>query len=252
MLMNRAAWLFEIILCSCVATSLTAQNSDVSTSSRGKTPAEELKSYGIELSEPSLLSALRNSNPRMRVLAAHQLQSDRDTGAIPAIESALSVEKDPRAGIGIATALSAMHDPKGIEYLQVMCADITQPIRVIFEATQMLQLLDAPSGDCAEAVLRSLNMASDRDYRDVTLSLLPAIYPEVSHEQSVRILHAIQNLLRDKTQQPSVRLAAGQALAQIGLPSSVEVVREAMLTENDPVMRESLQSDINVLEKKKP
>lgn len=85
-----------------------------------------------------------------------------------------------------------------------MCADSTQPIRVAFEATQMLQLLNAPSGGCADAVLRSL--ASERGYRDVILSLLPAIYPEVSHEQSVRILHAIENLLKDTTQQPSVRL----------------------------------------------
>src|SRR5271166_5133596 len=121
MLRNRAAWLIEIILCSCVATSLMAQNGDISSSDRGKTSAEELKSYGIELSERSLLAALRNSNPRVRVLAAHQLQSDHDTDAIPAIDSALSAEKDPRAGVGIATALSALHDPRGTVYLQEMC-----------------------------------------------------------------------------------------------------------------------------------
>src|SRR6202012_2248743 len=136
------------------------RNPDISSSGRGKTSAEELKSYGIELSEPSLLAALRNANPRVRMLAAHQLQSDRDTDALPTIESALSVEKDPRVGVGIATALSAIHDPKGTEYLQAMCADTTQPIRVVFEAAQMLQLLDAPSGGCADAVLGSLNRTS--------------------------------------------------------------------------------------------
>jgi HEAT repeat protein len=248
---NRTVRLIGVVICSCVATSLTAQNGGIASNDRGKSPAEELRSYGIELSEPSLLAALRNSNPRVRMLAAHQLQSDGDTDAIPAIQSALSAEKDPRAGVGIATALSGLHDSKGTEYLQAMCTDTTQPIRVVFEATQMLQLLDAPSGGCADALLQSLNTASDRDYRDVILSLLPAIYPEVSHEQSVRILQAIENLLKDKTQQPSVRLAAGQALAQIGLPSSAETLREALLKENDPVMRESLQSDLNVLEKKR-
>jgi HEAT repeat protein len=143
-----------------------------------------------------------------------------------------------------------MHDPKGTEYLHAMCADTTQPIRVVFEATQMLQLLDAPSGSCADEVLGSLNRTSDRDYRDVVLSLLPAIYPEVSNEQAIRILQAIEKLLRDTTQQPSVRLAAGQALAQIGLPSSVEVVQEALSRENDPLIRASLQADLNKLEKK--
>jgi HEAT repeat protein len=250
MLRNHAAWLIEIILCSCVATSLMAQNGGMSSNDRGKSPAEELRSYGIELSEPSLLATLQNSNPRVRMLAAHQLQGDGDADAIPAIQSALSAEKDPRAGVGIATALSAMHDPKGTEYLQAMCADTTQPIRVVFEATQMLQLLDAPSRGCADALLESLNRTSDRDYRDVVLSLLPAIYPEVSKELSVRILHVIQNLLTDTTQQPSVRLAAGHTLAQIGVPSSVEVVQEAISMENDPVIRASLQSDLNMLEKK--
>ena len=250
MLVKHAAWLIEIILCSCVATSLTAQNGGISSNDRGKSPAEELRSYGIELSEPSLLAALQNSNPRVRMLAAHQLQGDGDTNAIPAIQIALSAEKDPRAGVGIATALSAMHDPKGTEYLQAMCADTTQPIRVVFKATQMLQVLDAPSGGCVDALLGSLSRASDKDYRDVILSLLPAIYPEVSPEQAVRILQAIQTMLKDTTQQPSVRLAAGQALAQIGVPSSAEVVRDAMLRENDSVVRASLQSDLNMLEKK--
>ena len=250
MLVNHTAWLIEIILCSCVATSLAAQNGGMSSNDRGKSSSEELQSYGIELSQPSLLAALRNSNPRVRMLAAHQLQSDHDTDAIPAIESALSAEKDPRTGVGIATALSAFHDPKGTEYLQAMCADSTQPIRVVFEATQMLQLLDAPSGGCADAVLGSLNSANDRDYRDAVLSLLPDIYREVSHEQAVRILQATENLLSDTTQQPSVRLAAGHALAQIGLPSSVEVVQEAISRENDPVVRASFQSDLNMLEKK--
>ena len=86
MLGNRTVQLIGIIICSCVAPPLTAQNGGISSSSLGKTSAEELRSYGIELSEPSLLAALRNANPRVRALAAHQLQSDRDTDAIPAIE----------------------------------------------------------------------------------------------------------------------------------------------------------------------
>jgi HEAT repeat protein len=250
MLLNPTAWLIEIILCSCVVTSLAAQKEDISGSNRGKTTAEELQSYGIEFSERSFVAALRNSNPRVRVLAAHQLQSDHDADAIPAIESALSDEKDPRAGVGIATALSALHDPRGTEYLQAMCADTTQPIRVVFDAAQMLQVLDAPSAGCADVLLESLNSANDRDYRDVILSLLPAIYPEVSGEHAVRILETIQNMLKDTTQQPSVRLAAGQALAQIGVPSSAEVVRDALLREDDPVVRASLKSDLNMLEKR--
>ncbi len=249
MLRSGTARILGTIIIGCLSTVVIAQNADTPANSRGRTSAEILRDYGIDPSESSLLAALKNANPRVRMLAAFQLQSDRDNDAIPAIERALSDEKDPMMRAEIATALGAL-DHSGIEHLQAMCADAALPIRALTYAVQMLQLLNESSAGCLDRVLGSLNRADERDYLDTTVTLLPPIYSEVSRDQADWILSSIQKLLNDRSQQPSVRLAAGQALAEIGAPSSIDIVRGALSREDDPVMRSRLQEDLTALEKK--
>jgi len=250
---NRKLHVLEIIMICCLSAAFSvavAQNSDTSTNSRGRTSAEVLRSYGIELSEPSLLNALNNSNPKIRMHAAMQLAADHDSDTMPAIERALSNEKDFMTRVGIAAALGSLQDHYGIETLQSTCADATVPIRAVIYATQMLQLLSVSRAGCADNIINSLSRAEDHDYLDVTIMLLPPIYGEVSRDQANRILSSIQKLLSDGTQQPSVHIAAGQALAEIGSASSVEVVRSALSRESDPVVRSTLHADLTALEKK--
>jgi hypothetical protein len=47
-----------------------------------------------------------------------------------------------------------------------------------------------------------------------------------------------------------VHIATGQALAEIGSASSIEVVRSALSRESDPVVRSTLHADLTALEKK--
>jgi HEAT repeat protein len=247
---NRSARLFGTMSCLCVAVVAIGQKGALDKSSRGKTSAEELTALGINLSEPSLLNALSNTNPRVRMLAAYQLEDSQYVDSTAAIEHALSVEKDPMTRVGIATALAGLHDPQGIEHLQTMCADTAVPIRAVIAAAQMLQILNSSNIGCTDTFLKSLTNDREKDYRDVTLSLLPALYRESTPEQSNLIVTAIQKLLRDRTQEPAVRMAAGDALAEIGLPSSSEVIREAVSQEADSTVRASLESNLNALEKK--
>ena len=238
-----------MICCLSVALS-QAQKEIAPPNSRGKTSAEALRAYGIDLSEPSLLTALSNSNPKVRVLAAYQLAAEHDSGATSAIEGALSREKDTISRVGLATALASMHDAVGEEYLQAACADPTSPINAVIAAVQMLKILSLPGGGCADNVLHSLDRPADKDYLNVTVTLFPLIYKQVSSDKESYILTRIQQLLLDKTKEPAVRLAAGDALAQIGDPSSIEAVRAALSQEDDPTIRSSLEMNLNVLEKK--
>jgi HEAT repeat protein len=248
MLTNHNPSLAGIVIYCLFVASAMAQNGGSAANSRGKTSAEKLQEYGIELSEPSLLAALSNSTPKVRVLAAMQLAADNDIDAIPAIERAFTYEENPLARVTLAVALESLHEPNGVDHLQAMCADTSLPIEVVFRATQALEVLNIASGGCADALLHSLNQSSDRDYRDSTVSVLPAVYRYVTPDKAEQILEKITNLLSDKTQQPSVRLTAGQALAQVGNPSSVQVIREAVLEETDPVMQASFQDDLHVFE----
>ena len=219
-------------------------------SHRGRSSAEALRSYGIDLSRQSLLAALSNANPRVRVLAADQLAYQHDADAIPAVEQAYSVEKDSMTRVGIAAALSSLKDPAGVEYLQTICRDGTLPIKATIAAVQMLELFDASSKECADTIISSLTRPEDADYRAVTLSLLPGIYKQVPGAQRGRIVSTIQNLLIDKAQQPNVLISAGEALAEIGSPSSAAVVRDVLTRDLDPVLRSSLQEDLKAFEKK--
>jgi hypothetical protein len=212
--------------------------------SRGRSSAEVLRAYGIELSEPSLVAALSNPNARIRMNAAMQLAADNDSSAIPSIEGALSSEKDPMTRVAIAGALASLGDQKGSASLQAMCADSDTPIRAVIYAVQMLQMLDQSRAECTGNILNAINNPRDRDYRDVTITLLAPMYNQVPREEANRIVNTIQKLLSDRAQQPSVRLAAGQALAEIGSPSSVAVVRSAIEREEDPTVRSSLQADL--------
>jgi HEAT repeat protein len=90
----------------------------------------------------------------------------------------------------------------------------------------------------------------DKDYRNTAVTLLPALYRESTPEQAARIVTTIEEMLADRAQDPSVRVRAGNALAEIGQPSSVEVISEAISETDDPVLKASLERNLNALETK--
>ena len=133
-----------------------------------------------------------------------------------------------------------------------MCKDTAQPIADVIEVVQSIQMIaGASSAGCADIILDSLNHAQDVDYRDVIVTLLPAMYREVSRDQSDQIVSKLEELLTDSTQQPTVRLRASHALADIGLPTSAEFIRNAILREKDSQMRKEFQSDLDSLATKR-
>jgi HEAT repeats len=86
-----------------------------------------LRELHIELTEPSLLRALKNPNPEIRYLAAMKLAEDKAFDAIPAVKQALIVEKTPRARVNIAVALGLLGDAGGHDELKKLCSDETFP-----------------------------------------------------------------------------------------------------------------------------
>lgn len=248
-ILNRSAQVLgTIVICCLTAFPSMAQNGGTSMNSRGRTSAEILHEYGIQLTKPALLSALSNPNPKLRMHAAMQLAANHDSDAIPSIERAFSDEKDSMARVGIAGALASLHDPSGAEHLQAICADSASPVLDVIAAVWTLQALSISHGGCAGNLL--VLLGKEPDYRDAIISLLPIIYHEASSEKSEQILRTIEVMLVDAKAQPSVRISAGNALAQIGAASSAEVIRSALSREDDPVIRSSLESDLSLLEKK--
>ena len=215
----------------------------------GKTSSEILRDHGIDGSEPSLISALRNPDSQVRTTAAYKLASGHFSDAVPAVEQALAEEKDELARVGLATALVSLHDPLGIAFLQERCADAREPIRSAMVATQEIQLYGASPSGCVESMVERLQDPSSADYRDALIPLVASLYPSATKAQATIIVSSLQRMLNDKSQQAYVRMAAGHGLAQIGLPSSLAFIEEALSTETDEVMRSAFMSDRDALHK---
>lgn len=251
MLSRLVATAIVIPFCCLTPVLVDAQNDGTLTGHHSRPAAEELRVRGIDLSRKSLISALSNGDSQIRVLAANQLAHNRDSDAVPSIEEALSTEKQPEAQIGIAVALWVLNDPKGVEQLHAMCRDPSLPVTFVIRAVQALENTHSSTADCAEIVLSSLRKQDNAYYVADILTLLPSLQHDVSLERSLEIVRSLENLLNDQRRQVAVRLQAGHALAEIGSPSSSEVIRQALLREPDPVIRACYQEDLDTLRRKK-
>lgn len=210
--------------------------------------ADALHAKGIDLSRPSLLAALHNSDPAVRGLAANKLAENHDAEALPAIKEALSVEKDPRARINFGLALWTLQDPGGLTVLHGICADLSSSIDTIVAAVQELSMMNESSEPCVKPVLTFLDAHHDSESRARSLMALPDLYSWATPALAEKILRMLLGMLSDPD--PSVRMQTAQSLVQIGLPSSAAPIQAQMLRETDPNIRDSLQTALDMLARK--
>jgi HEAT repeat protein len=210
--------------------------------------ADALRAKGIDLSRPSLLDALHNSDPEVRGLAANKLAENHDAEALSAIKEALSVETNPRARINFGLALWTLHDPGGLTLLHAMCAEPSLSIDTIVAVVQELSVMNESTEPCVKPVLTFLDTHLDSESRARSLFALPDLYPWATPVQAEAILRMLLGMLSDGD--PYVRMQTAQSLVQIGLPSSAGPIRAQMLRETDPNIRDSLQTALDMLARK--
>lgn len=218
---------------------------------RPTTFAEALQAHGIDTSYPSLIAALKNSDPVVRSLAAHELAEKHDYSDKAAIENALSLETNSSAKAGIASALVAMGDRVGANALESMCTDASLPVEDLVRVTQQIEagqrshptLLSA--GRCAEAVLGALDHASEEWEKRQLVSVLPPMVKDVPREQADRMAAEAESLLSAKD--PSTRLSASEALGEMGSTASIPALRAAIQNEPDPNIRAWHQRNLDKL-----
>ena len=205
--------------------------------------------HGIDTSEPSLIAALKNSDPEVRSLAAaelaeKQLNEKQDDLAKPAIENALSAETNTRARITIAASLMSMGDPVGVKILNGMCTDASLPVEDTVIVVQQIAIADHSTGICADVVLDAIEHARP-DYQMDLITVFPSIYKDVPKEKADRMVTDAQNLL--ESQDVTTRMRASQALAEMGSTTSIGRIRTVIINERDPVIRAWHQSNLDKL-----
>ncbi|MFZ0799712.1 MAG: HEAT repeat domain-containing protein [Terriglobales bacterium] len=207
---------------------------------------ELLRMHNVELTEPALLRALKNSDAEVRALAAEKLAEDKTRDAIPAIEEALAAEKMPRSRVNIALALAQLADQTGLTELRRLCADSDfVPEFRLYAATYMFDL-HSQTDEClgaVEEIVRSKTVSFGD--RISALSLLPRFH-DLAPEESQRLFQLVVDRLDDP--EPTVRMGASAALVSLGNAAAIPFLKTAIAREKEEGIRNVFERDLGKLQ----
>lgn len=201
-----------------------------------------LQEHKIELTEDSLVSALRNPDSHTRYLAALVLAEDKAKNAVPAITEALGKENNPETYVNMALALAQLGSDRGTNSLKEACTDVH--LTPTFRVYAVKYLLDLGKESCLNSTLVLLRSETDPGVKVLALSQLPR-FQNVSAADSQAILGSVLAALSD--QEPLVRIAASHALVPLRELSAVPRLEQAIAAEHDEGTRSILAGDLSQL-----
>jgi HEAT repeat protein len=206
---------------------------------------ELLKRHNIQLTQPALVDALRNTDPEVRDLAANKLAEDKAVETIPAIKDALASEKVPWTRMNIAYALAQMGESIGFETLEGNCKNKDSG-NVRARSAEYLLRFNRDSTTCLSGVLDLLKGGSNGD-RMLAAELLPRFH-NLSTEDSEKVFTGLVGALH--ASHAAVRLEAGRALADLGDRRGIPELRDAIEAEQEQDIRPRLEQDLRILQEK--
>lgn len=206
--------------------------------------ADELRSHNISTTEPELIKALRNSDAGVRSAAAGQLAENHAVDALPQITQSLNVEKDPQVRVNMAAAISELGGQEGAAALEQVCTNATTDGSVALDAARHLAALKT-DGECLKSVLSLIKESKDQGIVLQALSVVP-LYSSKTSNTNGTMIEAVAGKLGDPT--PAVRMAASQALVEIGDKSSINDLKSAISAEQVPDVRSILEQDLSKLQ----
>ena len=211
---------------------------------RHATIEEALRAHHVSLTRPELLAALRGKDPDARWLAAQKLAQDRDFDAIPAIETALSLEKVPATRVNTAFALAQLRSPDGTRMLQNACKDDSIDPSLRMRAANYLIDLDDEDKTCLDDLMRMLQAGIDPQAQIQSMSVLQR--SRLSPDEAQRYFQALVSALSSSV--PAVRIAASHALAETKSSSAISYLQSAAVAERDATVRAAMQRELRRLE----
>jgi HEAT repeat protein len=137
---ERRCFLCIAGICYVALLTISVSSQELSTA-RFVTFKELLQERKIELTEDSLVSALRNPDSHTRYLAALVLAEDKVKDAVPAITEALEKEDNPETHVNMALALAQLGSDRGTDALKGACTDAhMSPMFRVYAVKYLLDL----------------------------------------------------------------------------------------------------------------
>jgi HEAT repeat protein len=203
---------------------------------------ELLAQRNIELTEPSLVAALRNPDPHVRSWSALILAEDKATDAVPAISETLQSETVLEAKASIALALAQLGGQQGFATLKSMCGDNNIPPYLRVYAT--MYMLDLDDESCLNTIFEVLQSNADSSSRVLAFSQLSGFH-KLSQDDSQRIVNVTLKALGDET--TAMRIAASRALSGFPPAIGVPALQNAIAKERNEAVKMQMQSTLQHL-----
>jgi HEAT repeat protein len=225
----------------------TSVVSQTGSTGRFATFKQLLRERNIELTQDALLSALGNSDPHIRYLAALVLAEDKAKDAIPAVTAALRVEDNSEARVNLALALAQLGSESGAVSLREDCDNVR--LGALLRMYAAKYLLDLHTEFCLNSIETVLKSAPDSGSRVLALSQLPR-FQHISTAESQTIFDLVVAALSDR--EPTVRIGASHSLVALENLSAVPSLEHAIQVERDEATRSIMAADLRLLQEKGP
>jgi HEAT repeat protein len=239
----------NVLLILVLTVRLGAQSVAVHVEGRMPTLDEALRSHNIEPTASTLVNALKHADPEVRYLAAQKLAESKRTDAIPAIVEALASEKVPLTRVNVAYALAQLSDTRGFGALEDGCSKGRLDPQTSALSAQYLLDLHHEHLSCLNSVLEIVQSESvSSGYRMQAASVL-ARFHALSSVDSGRVLAGLMNALA--ASDATVRMAASDALADVGNSVAIPALQKTAANESDAVVRAHIERALVKLQAKR-
>jgi HEAT repeat protein len=196
-----------------------------------------LEKYQIPATKEGWLAALQNSEPLVRVYAAHKLATGRYADAVQPILAALAKEMLPGDAVILAYAAARLGADDGYKALNRMCQAPNWDAGLRMTAARTMLYLGR--SDCLPSVLNVLQRSADDQATVLALNLMP-LFTQLTADQMEEVKTLLSTSLENSS--TAVRSEACYALHQFGVPWAIERLRSALAVETDESVRNVIAS----------
>jgi HEAT repeat protein len=212
-----------------------------------ETFSQALSRRGIDLTKPSLISALQNPDKDVRGLAAAELAELKATDSLPEILRAAAAERDELTKVNIAAAASWLGSLEALGLLKEMCLNTKLDFSVRENAAR--NLFDKGDHACFRAVAEMMVPSESPDSRIGALYLLSQ-FKDRTEEETIVVVNLVEEMLIDADVR--VRLESCEGLRWLNRPEAIAPLRSALGNEQEDVVRQRMQSTLDFLVRPRP